>query len=1389
MGPTTTLLLVALWVSGRAALRAGVIATLSDESNLNKCRSDVDYCSAPKSSAGTDLPRRPLHVLAGCTDEAEGTCRYRCPLGQPLVQAGFNKGGRRCAAKCPPGYYMGDYRNREACVRHTRTCPEGQRMIVQSTTWHDTICGYPEDYVTPTGLWDKLEPGVLQEKLNDLTLIWIRDLPEEVAIQLCEHLLGEEPKEECKYHLESFLFDFPTAVERVYCALNEISAFQAATSMYRSVVRPFRKLTDGEPMVSILFEQTNPWWVADGGTITIRTKLSIPEGMSERYVLKELLWARGARGSPASRTVLLANNTSVSPVDSRYNIVRGLEWNKSHTRGFFVQMFDISLVVENFYCGLLETTYVNVLAYDRYAKRRTQFSKSLQIKCIWKPRLHPTCNCTRALLEYNNPDGLCSPTCITSPFTHLSKGVEGSGDDWTLQITHEKPETSGGGRVLYGSVVPKTERFCLVTTDIFALSPGPARDAPSAPLDVMRCDVVLVEIHVWLEDLPPGTAEQRYLTVAVRSLSHEGDAKTPGLYIPVAARDTLDTVVRQGWGGKIGIKFSFSHSSRAAPRQEELAAVLDWISTARHVATAVRVVVIDVDIETVKTSNFVMLSNLYGSKLELIPGLSANTLADAMRARRYTEYNHFKCRSSNERCARLANAYDRSDKVLYRRAVESSIPECQEIPVSSQRCVACWDRGAEFANLVLTCPSSFELVRMEDDKRALLIHGPHDPPLQWHNCTQFCPLSPEQQRAETVLQELGLLVSSHGAFLNLDTVSVFPPEIDVNCGQMQPARWSVGEYTAEDPYTIRLPRNENYPERTGLLVFEELCRRSNNRGGIVVSVPSADYIPGPGCETVRLLNRHVKMGPVGSTDDDGDDNNRVRYSMHSLAGIIGDMAKWGVCRYSLGYLDYTFGNSEGVPTFVELSRLINTAATRIRTLHYRYTRNFAFGDGTHSYARVDGVYKLEGGMFFQRVTEETVLTKSFAQVPDVPNLRLGLSSDMNVGAPLPPISELIIQDAIETVESVPPGAHVVSLNYKGMVAFVNRNTGRICAHSPSTAVERSDGPLRLPSFGVQSITQEGESRRPPCRSYISGARHRARVSVPVPITSESRGFVLRSLSDVSRWLGAPMLTGEERDWLSSSEAVERDNRTSPPSPLQGAWKGLASTPDSMHLISKTIECVRGSSSCVDLGDYANNRWPEGGTGYPIAISSISKSSDEILVKMILCVNHGAVRVNIPCDWKPFSFESEQRSFLHPTQGYYTHTEEPQISKVRRYVATAGPLATGIVRPVAQLFCPDADRSLADHLPSSETYFQKTCDCVSVANETLWDLQEVFSRLGSLSGENGQTKRVAPVTHSRVSALCLTAMVLTILINATLFSTLCCLCKGGLYHRRHVRKIQ
>lgn len=82
----------------------------------------------------------------------------------------------------------------------------------------------------------------------------------------------------------------------------------------------------------------------------------------------------------------------------------------------------------------------------------------------------------------------------------------------------------------------------------------------------------------------------------------------------------------------------------------------------------------------------------------------------------------------------------------------------------------------------------------------------------------------------------------------------------------------------------------------------------------------------------------------------------------------------------------------------------------------------------------------------------------------------------------------------------------------------------------------------------------------------------------------------------------PLLTREEEDWFSS-------NHTTLPS--QGSPEPMFSILGGMYLTSKTIECIRGSSLCTDLGDYANNSWPQGGMGYPVAISSVSERDDVI----------------------------------------------------------------------------------------------------------------------------------------------------------------------------------
>jgi hypothetical protein len=115
-----------------------------------------------------------------------------------------------------------------------------------------------------------------------------------------------------------------------------------------------------------------------------------------------------------------------------------------------------------------------------------------------------------------------------------------------------------------------------------------------------------VEFDILLEDLPQGLNDE-YLPITVRSLSKYNKVKTSELYIPLAAQETLKTIIRQGWGVKIGVKVSFLHSSRPDPYQEELAAVLDWILTLQsQLNRAPWVIVINVNIGTVKVSDFII---------------------------------------------------------------------------------------------------------------------------------------------------------------------------------------------------------------------------------------------------------------------------------------------------------------------------------------------------------------------------------------------------------------------------------------------------------------------------------------------------------------------------------------------------------------------------------------------------------------------------------------------------------------------------------------------------------------------------------------------------------------------------------------------------------------
>ncbi|KAK2814525.1 hypothetical protein Q5P01_000324 [Channa striata] len=198
--------------------------------------------------------------------------------------------------------------------------------------------------------------------------------------------------------------------------------------------------------------------------------------------------------------------------------------------------------------------------------------------------------------------------------------------------------------------------------------------------------------------------------------------------------------------------------------------------------------------------------------------------------------------------------------------------------------------------------------------------------------------------------------SSHGAFLDLDTIGVFRRS-EAGCGRTaaQPGRWKVGRYDPVEPYAIRLPREELRPERTGLSVFEELCWRSNNRAGIVGHAALARHAAQRTVSRRRCSTGTPRKGRLHSS--------RVYSVTLKLAAIASDMASGGFS--VLAVTSTTRSGARPTPFFTELAA---SRPPRPNTdLYYRYFEERRFGTRGPP-RRVDGLYKLHEGMFFQRWT-------------------------------------------------------------------------------------------------------------------------------------------------------------------------------------------------------------------------------------------------------------------------------------------------------------------------------------------------------------------------------------------------------------------------------------
>ncbi|XP_078793857.1 uncharacterized protein LOC144987926 [Oryzias latipes] len=937
----------------------------------------------------------------------------------------------------------------------------------------------------------------------------------------------------------------------------------------------------------------------------------------------------------------------------------------------------------------------------------------------------PGCNCTKDLLRYSSPAGPCSPECALIGLRHAYHGL--GGNDWTLEVSGRQFAIGAAqGRTLWGTTTRKTERLCQATSAVFDGAPAPRRDSPNAPLDVKSCDVMLLEVPVLLHN-DAGRQGGPYLRLPARQTSARRQKQVEtGPRVPAGANETLREMSRQGWGGAIGVRLVRPEPRSRDLRVEETAAVLDWLLGG---CPDLKFAVLDADPrEPGFGAYFGVVRDMYGSRVDVMPSMSGKTIARLMSAKN-DNATRYACTKTYSECSEIGTLYGEDGRMLHRRHGRRPLLECGRTAPHGRNCTMCQERGTVYA----LCPTGLRPAEVAEK-------GSRTPgkPALWLETSRA-------EEAEAALREAGEVAAQHGALLDLDS---WMEKLEGPCKWTEPGRWPPEKHNSVESIAGEAPLG-----LTGPSVFLELSRRSNNRAGIAVTLPTARYEPDEKCSAMRMRNRH--MGKKSSTDR--------MYSAGELRDIVSDMARWGVSRYSLGYLDHTFGRPEGSSLFAELSTAIDSATRRSGTLHYRYTRSSSFDDGGSSHVEVDGLYKLQSGIFFQRAAENAPLAKGFVTIPGVPGLRLGLSSRMNIGDPLKGGGAQLLREQAEIAESVPVGAQVVKLTSGGkLVAFVEAD--RIYVHE---AKRQGHARLRTQVSRARSMESPLCHRRPQgdhgelecCSRRVREARTRVKLELSVPsATKPVTKARLRKLMDSKRWLPPPVLTRREEEWLSGDGASERTRPA-----VSWPWRAR----DQLSLL---LECFgEQSGSCLELADSAEGDWPEGATGYPVAARIAVDYGDDILLRILLRADHGAVRAAVPCNLRPFSFGSEgpgdgPQSF----PGFFTRPGERVRSASRDYAQEARALALLAYESLALRHCGEASSPLSQLL-----------DCLRQANQSLASLGSEASLLERRARKNDALESVVSerraLAMERSYALCLTAVAVSVLINAAAMGALCAVC--------------
>lgn len=469
-----------------------------------------------------------------------------------------------------------------------------------------------------------------------------------------------------------------------------------------------------------------------------------------------------------------------------------------------------------------------------------------------------------------------------------------------------------------------------------------------------------------------------------------------------------------------------------------------------------------------------------------------------------------------------------------------------------------------------------------------------------------------------------------------------------------------------------------------------------------------------------------------------------------------------------------------MPLFTVLADAVEVAATRFRTLHYRYTRNLAFGDGGFSSVEVNGVYKLEAGMFFRRVSDKTPRVKSFVSMPGVPELEFGLSSDMNVGSTLP-ISKLTMASAAREMSYIPYGAKTVRMNRSGVVVFVDTDGDVICYHVPPTTPGAA---LRTLPFGVAVKHAERNLLGVGCVQSVPGDRRHTRLAVTLPARTETeKETLLENIRLQRRSMSEPVLSLEDTIWLSHAADVEQQRRSV-------ESKREADAVAEMHAISLVLQCLQRSSSCLALANVVENGWPQGGTGYPVDVRGFEVEAGVVL-KMIVVANHGALTVTLSCDLKPFAFGSHDTRVNRQACGYYRRERRPLLDRVASEIGKIQSINTRVARVITERLC--HNETCGDDAGSRGGYVMWAKDCVSATEQLAAEANATVVAFGKVSYEaearlRSNAPRVA-AAKSRVAALSLVATVLALLINVVCIVMLYCVYSGPRSREHRYRKLQ